>query len=106
MTRKKGKRSMQDRGWDQKKEGGSILLDHLVMLDSQPSLKREGVAASSSSVASCLNKEPGRKASSSALRTAAGGPCWFSEGRGGDYGAASTRLSVKWKTAQTEGSRT
>jgi len=51
-------------------------INHLVMPESHPSLKREGADVSSSSVTSCLNKEPGRKASSSALVSAGGGTCF------------------------------
>lgn len=51
-------------------------INHLVMPESHPSLKREGTDVSSSSVTSCLNKEPGRKASSSALVSAGGGTCF------------------------------
>lgn len=51
-----------------------ILLNHLVMLESQPSLNKDGAAVSSSSAASCLNREPGRNVSS-ALRRAAAGIC-------------------------------
>jgi len=52
-------------------------INHLVMPESHPSLKREDAAVSSSSVTSCLNKEPGRKASSSsALVNAGGGTCF------------------------------
>lgn len=40
------------------------LLPHLVKPESQPSLKRDGAAASSSSVRSCRNSEPGRASSS------------------------------------------
>lgn len=45
---------------------------YLVILESQPSLNNEGVDASSSSLTSCLNKEPG--CVGSPARESAGGP--------------------------------
>lgn len=47
---------------------------YLVILESQPSLNNEGVDESSSSLTSCLNKEPGCIGSSA--RESAGGTAW------------------------------
>jgi len=47
---------------------------YLVILESQPSLNNEGVDASSSSLTSCRNKEPG--CVGSPARESAGGTTW------------------------------
>lgn len=64
-------RGQRDLSEDKHPEQFYWLLPHLVMPESQPSLKRDGATVSSSSVTSCRNREPGRAVSSSLGSTGA-----------------------------------
>lgn len=48
---------------------------YLVILDSQPSLNNDGADVSSSSLTSCLNREPACVIGSSARESAGGSAC-------------------------------